>query len=88
MDMKIKDFEAALSRLEAIVGQLEAGDLQLEEGIKLFEEGVELSKFCGQRLKEAERKVEVLTRNARGDLTEEPFDEENNRRSGKEGDGA
>lgn len=73
-NLNFKDFEAALKRLEEIVSRLEEGDLPLEEGIELFEEGVKLSRFCGERLKEAERRVDLLTRNARGELSEEPFE--------------
>ncbi|MEJ2078570.1 MAG: exodeoxyribonuclease VII small subunit [Acidobacteriota bacterium] len=72
--LEFKDFEEALGRLEAIVGRLEAGDLALEEAVNLFEEGMQISRFCGDRLDEAERKVEILVKNARGEATEEPFD--------------
>lgn len=72
--MEFKDFEKALERLEKIVAELERGELQLEKGLKLFEEGVEISRFCNEKLKEAERRVEVLTRNARGEAIEIPFE--------------
>ena len=71
--MKYREFEGALSRLEKIVGDLEQGDLSLEEALKLFEEGVQVSRYCARVLKEAERKVEILTRNEEGDLESEPF---------------
>ena len=71
--MKYREFEGALSRLEKIVGDLEEGDLSLEEALKLFEEGVQVSRYCARVLKEAERKVEILTRNEAGDLESEPF---------------
>ena len=72
--MKYKEFEGALSRLEKIVGDLETGDLSLEEALKLFEEGVQVSRYCARVLKEAERKVEILTRNEEGDLESGPFE--------------
>lgn len=72
--VEFKDFEQALGRLEAIVGRLEAGDLALEEAVNLFEEGMQISRYCGERLDEAERKVEILVKNARGEATEEPFE--------------
>lgn len=71
--MKYREFEGALSRLEKIVGDLEKGDLSLEEALKLFEEGVQVSRYCARVLKEAERKVEILTRNEEGDLEPGPF---------------
>ena len=71
--MKYREFEGALSRLEKIVGDLEEGDLSLEEALRLFEEGVRVSRYCARVLKEAERKVEILTRNEEGDLEPGPF---------------
>lgn len=71
--IELKDFEKALQRLEAIVERLEGGELTLEESVSLFEEGMKISRFCGDRLEEAERKVEILLRNSRGEMTEEPF---------------
>ncbi|MDR0843087.1 MAG: exodeoxyribonuclease VII small subunit [Acidobacteriota bacterium] len=71
--MKIKDFESSLKDLETIVGQLEAGDLTLDRSLELFEEGVRISRFCGSKLEEAERRVEILTKTAEGTLKEQPF---------------
>lgn len=71
--MEYKDFENALSRLEAIVGQLEKGELPLEQALQLFEEGMEISRFCNDKLSEAERKVELLLKNKEGKLVEQPF---------------
>ena len=75
-ELKVKDFESALKSLEDIVGKLEAGDLTLDRSLELFEEGVRISRFCGSKLEEAERKVEILTRTAEGTLAEQPFPEE------------
>jgi exodeoxyribonuclease VII small subunit len=75
-ELKVKDFESALKTLEDIVGKLEAGDLTLERSLELFEEGVKISRFCGSKLEEAERKVEILTRTADGTLSGQPFPEE------------
>lgn len=61
-----KTFEASLGELEKIVSQLEEGDLSLEESLKLFEQGVKLSRDCQQRLAQAERRIEVLLRDAEG----------------------
>jgi exodeoxyribonuclease VII small subunit len=66
----VKDFETALAELEAIVKTLEEGDLPLERSLQLFERGVHLSRFCHQRLEEAERRIEILTE--RGDLRDAP----------------
>ncbi|MFQ5929375.1 MAG: exodeoxyribonuclease VII small subunit [Acidobacteriota bacterium] len=74
--MEYKDFENALARLESIVGELEKGELALEEALKLFEEGIKISRFCNAKLDEAERKVEILLKNQKGQLTEEVFQPE------------
>ncbi len=73
MELKVKDFESALKSLEEIVSQLEGGDLTLDRSLELFEQGVKLSRFCSDKLEEAERKVEVLTRAADGTVKETPF---------------
>ena len=65
---KIKDFESAISELEALVNTLEEGDLSLDKSLELFERGVQLSRFCHQRLEEAERRIEVL--NEQGELSD------------------
>jgi exodeoxyribonuclease VII small subunit len=73
MELKVKDFESALKSLEEIVSQLEGGDLTLDRALELFEQGVKLSRFCSDKLEEAERKVEVLTRTGDGTMKETPF---------------
>jgi exodeoxyribonuclease VII small subunit len=66
-------FEDCLARLEQIVGQLEAGNLSLEESLKVFEEGVALSRHCTRYLDEAERRIELLTRDDSGAVGTRPF---------------
>ena len=63
-----KTFEASLKELEHIVKQLEDGDLELDESLKLFEDGVRLSRECRERLTNAERRIEVLMKEADGSL--------------------
>jgi len=55
-------FEEALEKLESIVSRLEEGDLPLEEALASFEQGVALSRRCASQLDEAERRIEVLSR--------------------------
>lgn len=61
-----KTFEQAIEKLEAIVDELEQGDLPLEETIKKFEEGMELSKFCTDKLNQAEQKLKKLVKTEDG----------------------
>jgi exodeoxyribonuclease VII small subunit len=67
-------FEAALQRLEQIVDQLEAGNLTLEESLQVFEEGVGLARRCGKYLDDAEKRIELLTRDESGVLKTAPFE--------------
>ena len=67
-DVPPPTFEAALQRLEAIVQRLEKGELPLEESLVLYEEGVRLARLCHGKLEEAEGKIELLLKDARGDL--------------------
>jgi exodeoxyribonuclease VII small subunit len=66
-------FEKDLERLEKVVEELEEGGLPLDDALKKFEEGVKLSKRCEQALNAAERKIEMLTKNARGELAIQQF---------------
>lgn len=66
-------FEDCLTRLEQIVGALEGGKLSLDESLKVFEEGVALARRCSRYLEEAERRVEVLTRDESGAVEARPF---------------
>ena len=63
-----KSFEESLKELEQIVTHLEEGDLALEDSLKLFEDGVRLSRECRERLTAAERRIEVLMKEADGSL--------------------
>lgn len=69
-------FETDLEQLEQIVEALEEGGLNLEESLKRFEEGVTLARRCEKALSEAEKKIEMLVKNADGDLVAVPFDED------------
>lgn len=66
-------FEKDLERLEQIVQALESGELALDESLKRFEEGIKLTKRCEKALTEAEKRIEVLTRNDDGGVEAKPF---------------
>ena len=74
-----KRFEEALEKLEKIVQRLEDANLPLDEALSLFEEGIKLSRFCSQKLDEAEKKVEILLKDDSGNLYQEPFEEPENK---------
>jgi exodeoxyribonuclease VII small subunit len=50
------------------VQKLEKGELPLEQSLVLYEEGVRLSRLCHAKLEEAEGKIELLLKDARGEL--------------------
>ncbi len=64
-------FEEALNELEQIAEKLERGQLTLEESIKAYERGMELKNTCAERLKEAEGKIEYLSKNPDGRTTKQ-----------------
>jgi exodeoxyribonuclease VII small subunit len=69
-------FEKDLEKLEQTVEALEAGGLSLDDALKRFEEGIRLARRCEKALTEAERKIEVLMKNAQGEIGAEPFGDE------------
>ncbi len=72
--MPKEKYEDALNKLEKIVTKMEAGNISLEESLKLFEEGIRLSRFCNQKLDEAEKRVEILMKGKDGSLKAQFFD--------------
>ncbi|HZP46465.1 MAG TPA: exodeoxyribonuclease VII small subunit [Candidatus Binataceae bacterium] len=71
-DNDVERFEDQLAELEAIVGRIDSGELSLEEAIGAFERGVGLVRALNQKLDEFDRRVEVLTRGAGGELRRSP----------------
>jgi exodeoxyribonuclease VII small subunit len=77
-------FEKALAELEQIVVKLEKGGISLNESLALFEKGVKMSRFLRGELDKAERKVEILLKDEKGNLKAEDFEAEDD---GTEEDG-
>ena len=67
-------FETAIGRLEGLVEDMEREDLPLERLIVNYEEGIRLVKTCQQKLAEAEKKIEIIQRQANADPELKPFD--------------
>jgi len=67
-------FEEAMKNLEESVRRLEDGSLGLEESLQVFEEGIAWSRQCHQRLADAERKVDILLKTDKEELTQVAFD--------------
>lgn len=77
-----KNFESALKKLEGITKKLESEDITLEESLTLFEEGTKLVKFLQTKLSEAERKVEILLKDAEDNFHLEKFIEDEEEENG------
>ena len=77
-------FEQAIQRLEQIVADMESAELPLEDVLKKYEEGTRLVRFCSQKLEEAEKKIEVLTKQADGSVALEPFESEESDEGGND----
>lgn len=69
-------FEKAMERLEVIVEELEKGELDIDRSLEIFEEGIKMSRVCSKKLEEAEKKIEKLTRDEKGEFITELFPDE------------
>ena len=67
-------FEQAIQRLEQIVADMEGAELPLEDVLKKYEEGTHLVRFCSQKLNEAEKKIELLSKKADGSVELKRFE--------------
>ncbi|MDR2075216.1 MAG: exodeoxyribonuclease VII small subunit [Holosporales bacterium] len=55
-------FENAITELENIIKKLEGGNLPLESAVSTFERGTYLKKICETKLKDAQLKIEMLSK--------------------------
>ena len=72
--MSDQSFEKALAELENIVEKMEKGGLSLNESLALFEKGIKLARFLREELGKAEKKINILLKDEKGELKEEPFE--------------
>lgn len=63
-----KSFEDSFTRLENILEKLESEDVTLEETIKMYEEGLTLTKFCYDKLNNAELRIKEINKSLKGEL--------------------
>jgi exodeoxyribonuclease VII small subunit len=66
--------ETAMQRVSEIVSSMESGDMPLEKLIESYEEGTALVKMCQEKLDAAEKRIQIIARNARGEVSLEEFD--------------
>ena len=53
-------FENALEQLETLVKDLEGGRIKLDDAVDAYEKAVALKKFCEEKLKAAQLKIEKI----------------------------
>ena len=75
-----------MERLEHVVGEMESDKLPLDDLLKYYEEGIKLVRVCEQKLKAAEQRIEIITRNATGEAQIEEFEPEKKAASGRKED--
>ena len=66
---KKETYESLFKCLEETVQQMEDGELALESALDLYEQGVTLIRQCSQKLDEAEKRIELLTRDDKDQIT-------------------
>ena len=67
-------FKDALTQLENIVRELEAGKIKLDDAVEAYEKATALKKFCEEKLKSAQLKIEKINIAPDGNVTTEAFD--------------
>ena len=67
-------FEDALQKLETLVRELESGRIKLDDAVAAYEQATTLKKFCEDKLKAAQLKIEKLEVSPEGALKTAPLD--------------
>ncbi|HEX3358165.1 MAG TPA: exodeoxyribonuclease VII small subunit [Tepidisphaeraceae bacterium] len=71
-----KSFEEALRELEQILSEIEGGQVGLEESLVKYERGNFLIQHCRGILGSAEKQIEILSKQADGELAASPMEDE------------
>jgi exodeoxyribonuclease VII small subunit len=66
-------FEEAFAELEEIVKNQASGKTKLDEAVKVYARGTELKKYCEQKLRDAQMKIEQISLDKNGDVTLKDF---------------
>ncbi len=74
-EKKPPTLESAMQRITEIVSAMEGGDLPLEKLIESYEEGIDLVKTCQKTLDAAEKRIQLIALNARGEAELVDFEE-------------
>lgn len=68
IDFNKLTFEDALIRLESIVRELEGGKIKLDDAVDAYEKATALKKFCEEKLKAAQLKIEKINISPEGEI--------------------
>ncbi|MCI5635024.1 MAG: exodeoxyribonuclease VII small subunit [Alphaproteobacteria bacterium] len=74
LDLSKLSFEDALVQLESIVRELEGGKIKLDDAVEAYEKATALKKFCEEKLKAAQLKIEKINVSPEGVVSTEPLD--------------
>ena len=74
LDISKLSFEEALVQLESIVRELEGGKIKLDDAVEAYEKATALKKFCEEKLKAAQLKIEKINVSPEGVVSTEPLD--------------
>jgi exodeoxyribonuclease VII small subunit len=74
--MKKERFEDYLDQVEKIVTQLEQENIDLEKSLEKYEAGIKALKKCYEILSAMEKKIEIITRDEKGNITTKPLKKE------------
>ena len=74
LDLNKISFEDAMQQLENIVRELESGKIKLDDAVEIYEKAISLKKFCEDKLKAAQLKIEKINVAADGSVKVEPLD--------------
>ncbi|MGH1426399.1 MAG: exodeoxyribonuclease VII small subunit [Arenicella sp.] len=70
------EFEQAFAELEALVSRMETGEQSLQKSVDDFQAGIGLIKTLQKNLEDAEQKVDILLKDANGELSSQSFTQE------------
>lgn len=62
----VPSYEESFARVEQLVKELESGELSLQESIRKYEDAVKSMNRCYELLDQAQKKVELLIKDAEG----------------------
>lgn len=74
IDFNKLTFEDALIRLESIVRELEGGKIKLDDAVDAYEKATALKKFCEEKLKAAQLKIEKINISPKGKISIDALD--------------